>query len=100
MPAASGRPIRTVLALTVTAASLTSVSLPAHAWDGGAFVAGLIGGTAAGALAGAAIASAPPPPPVYYAPAYVPPPPPHCWWEPRQVWTGYAWVIQQVRVCN
>jgi hypothetical protein len=52
MPTPLGRPIRTFLASTVTAASLTAVSLPAHAGDGGAFAAGLIGGTAVGALAG------------------------------------------------
>ncbi len=110
MPAALGRPVRTFLALSVTVASLTGVSLPAHAGDGGAVAAGILGGTALGFLAGTAAASPPPPPPVYYAPAYAPsyapayapppPPPPRCWFEPQEVWTGYAYVIQRVRVCD
>lgn len=103
MPALLGRPIKTFLALSITAASLTSVSLPAQAGDGGAIAAGILGGTALGFLAGTAAASPPPPPPpVYYAPVYAapPPPPPRCWFEPQEVWTGYAYVIQRVRVCN
>ncbi len=100
MPALLGRPIRSFLTLSIAAAPLAAFSPAAYAGDGGAFAAGLIGGTAMGALAGAAIASAPPPPPppVYYAPAYAPPP--RCWWEPREVWTGYAYVVQRVRVCD
>jgi len=89
--------IRTFLALSVTTAPLTAVSLPARAGDGGAVAAGILGGTALGFLAGTAIAH--PPPPVYYAPAYAPPPP-RCWWEPQEVWNGYAYIIQQVHVCN
>lgn len=102
MPASLGRSIRTFLASGVTAASLMAVSLPAHAGDGGAVAAGILGGTALGFLAGTAAASPPPPPPVYYAPVYVAPPPPplRCWYEPQEVWTGYAYVIQRVRVCN
>ena len=100
MPVSLGRQIRNFLALSVTAATLTAVSLPAHAGDGGAVAAGILGGTALGVLAGAAIATAPPPPPpVYYAPVYAPPPP-RCWYEPQEVWTGYAYVIQRVRVCS
>jgi hypothetical protein len=87
----------------------------ARADDAGAVAAGMIGGLALGALAGSAIAGAappPPPPPVYYAPppyaapAYAPAyapvyaPPPRCWYEPQQIWNGYAYVIQRVRVCN
>src|ERR1700690_4505013 len=107
MPALLGRSIRTFLALSVTAVTLTAVPLPAQAGDGGAIAAGILGGTALGFLAGTAAAGAPPPPPppppVYYAPVYMeppPPPPPRCWYEPQQVWTGYAYVIQRVRVCN
>lgn len=104
MPALLGRPIKTLLVLSFTAASLTAFSLPAHAGDGGAIAAGILGGTALGFLAGTAAASPPPPPPpVYYAPVYAAPPPPpplHCWYEPQEVWTGYGYVIQQVRVCN
>jgi hypothetical protein len=64
MPASLGRPIRNFLALSVTAATLTAVSLPVHAGDGGgAVAAGILGGTALGVLAGAAIAAAPAPAP-------------------------------------
>ena len=83
------------------AASLAAISAPAQAQDGGAVAAGLLGGLAVGALAGAAIAgSAPPPPPGYgyYAPIYAPPPP-RCYFEPQQVWNGWAWVVRNVRVC-
>jgi hypothetical protein len=97
MLAPLGRIIRTFLALSVTTAPLTAISLPARAGDGGAVAAGILGGTALGFLAGTAIAH--PPPPVYYAPAYAPPPP-RCWWEPQEVWNGYAYIIQQVHVCN
>ena len=101
MPALLGRPIRTFLALSVTAATLTAVSPPGRAGDGGAVAAGILGGTALGFVARAAAASAPPPPPpVYYAPVYAAPPPPRCWYQPQEVWTGYAYVIQRVRVCG
>ena len=71
MPAYLGRPIKTLLTLSVTVVSLTAVSLPAHAGDGGAIAAGILGGTALGFLAGTAAASPPPPPPPgYYAPVY------------------------------
>ncbi len=93
--------IRIGLALSVGAASLAAISAPAQAQDGGAVAAGLLGGLAVGAIAGSAIAgSALPPPPGYgyYAPVYAPPPP-RCWFEPQQVWDGYAWVIRRVRVC-
>jgi len=87
MPAYLGRPIKTLLTLSVTVVSLTAVSLPAHAGDGGAIAAGILGGTALGFLAGTAAASPPPPPP-------------RCWYQPQEVWNGYAYVIQQVRYCN
>jgi hypothetical protein len=99
------RSIKNFLVLGVTMAALTAASYPARAGDGGAIAAGILGGTALGFIAGAAVAGAPPPPPpppVYYAPVYVapPPPPPRCWYQPQEVWTGYAYVIQRVRVCN
>src|ERR1019366_1931843 len=104
MPALLGRPIGTFLALSVVVTALTAVPPPARAGDGGAIAAGILGGTALGFLAGTAAAGPPPPPPppVYYAPVYAapPPPPPRCWYEPQEVWTGYAYVIQRVRVCN
>jgi hypothetical protein len=98
MPALLGRSIRIFLALSLAVAALTAASPPARAGDGGAIAAGILGGTALGFIAGTA-AARPPPPPVYYAPVYAPPPP-RCWYEPQEVWTGYAYVIQRVRVCN
>jgi hypothetical protein len=94
--------IRLSLALGVAATVMAAVCAPVQAQDGGAFAAGLLGGLAVGAIAGGAAAGAPPPPPPgygYYAPVYGAPPP-RCWIEPQQVWTGYAWVIQRVRVCD
>ncbi len=101
MSANLGKSIRIGLALSLAAASLAAVSVPAQAQDGGAFAAGLLGGLAVGAIAGSAAANAAPPPPPYgyYAPAYAPPPP-RCWWQPQQVWNGYAYVVERVRVCN
>jgi hypothetical protein len=80
---------------------LTTVCIPAQAEDAGAVAAGLLGGLAVGAIAGSAIAGAAAPPPYgyYYAPAYAPPPP-RCWFQPQEVWNGYAYVIEEVRVCQ
>ncbi len=92
--------VKTGLALGLTAATMTASVVPSQAQNGGAIAAGIIGGTALGVIAGSALAAPPPPPPpVYYAPAYAPPPP-RCWYEPQQVWNGYAYVVQRVRVCN
>lgn len=99
------------VALAVAGGIMISVAAPAQA--GGAFVAGVLGGTALGLVAGSAIAAAaapppPPPPPGYYAP-YAPAyaggpgpygPGPRCWYEPQQVWDGYAYVVRRVRVCD
>src|ERR1700689_3813397 len=67
--------------------------------------AGIIGGVAAGAIIGSAIANNPPPPP----PGYYPPPPPPpgyyppggyaqlapgCYWGKRRVWVeGYGYQV-------
>jgi len=64
---------KSALALGLAGSLMTAVTLPARAGDGGAIAAGIIGGTALGVLAGAAIANSPPPPP---PPGYYPPPPP------------------------
>lgn len=61
------------------AASLMTAAVPAQAGDGGAIAAGIIGGTALGVLAGAAIANSPPPPPPGY---YYAPPPPPAYYDP------------------
>lgn len=94
------------LALCLAVGISVITSVPSKAGDGGAVAAGVVGGLALGALAGAAAAHAAPPPPPppypYYAPAYAPPPPPRCWFEPRQVWDpyAYAYVVRRVRVCE
>jgi hypothetical protein len=105
-----GRISRIGLVAGLTAVTLWSVPAPATAGDGGAVAAAAIGGLALGALAGSAAAGAygpppgyyPPPAPAYYpaAPAYYPPPPPRCWWEPQEVWNGWAFVVRRVRVCE
>ena len=79
------------------AASATSVSSPAYARDGGAVAAGVIGGLAAGAIIGSAVA----PRPYYYGPApvYVEPEPAVCI-ERREVWSNryQAYIVRNVRV--
>ena len=77
----------------------------------GAVAAGVVGGLALGALAaGAARPYYYGPGPHYYGPgpAYVveddlPPPPrhrPRCWFEREEVWDGFGYVPQRVRVCR
>ena len=70
--------------------------------EGGRITAGVLGGLAAGAIIGGAMA-----PRYYYAPApvYVAPEPvypvPACYWtwgEPA--WDGYRWVRSRVQVCD
>jgi hypothetical protein len=79
--------------------------------------AGVIGGVAAGAIIGSAIANSPPPPayyppppPGYYPPpppGYYPPPPagyaelaPGCHWAQRRVWVdGVGYRVRTVQVC-
>ena len=83
----------------VLAAGALATPQPAEA-RGGALAAGVIGGLAAGALIGSAVAS-----PYYYgAPAYYGPAPvyygPHCWWERHRFWDGWGWRIERVRVCH
>jgi hypothetical protein len=72
---------------------------------GGEVAAGLLGGFAAGAIVGSAVA----PRPYYYDPVYVAPSPypppayvrPACYWTRGEpVWDGYAWVRPRVRVCD
>ena len=106
-----------------TAVGLASLAGPSTAnagCIGCAVGAGIIGGVAAGAIIGSAIANNPPPPPAYYPPppppGYYPPPPgaygpppgpgyaqlaPGCYWAKRQVWVegaGYRW--RTVQVCQ
>lgn len=81
------------------AAGTLATPQPAQA-RGGAVAAGIIGGLAAGALIGSAVAS-----PHYYGPGpYYGPAPvyygPHCWFERQRVWDGWGWRIQRIRVCD
>jgi hypothetical protein len=101
--------LKSGVALALATGLVAAATLPAQAGSGGAFAAGLIGGTALGVIAGSAAAAAaapppPPPPPGYYAPAYAggpyAPPPPRCWYEPQQVWDGYEYIVRRVRVCE
>jgi len=101
--------------VAATGIGLASLAAPstANAYCVGCAVgAGVIGGVAAGAIVGSAIANSPPPPPAYYPPpppppgAYAPPPayaalPPGCHWGHRRVWDpAYGvWRVQTVQVC-
>jgi hypothetical protein len=93
---------RACLSFSAAALCLVSAYSLASAGDGGAVAAGMLGGLAVGAIAGSAIASSARPPAYYAAPVYVAPapPPPRCWFAPQQVWDGYEYVVQSVRVCQ
>lgn len=93
--------------------AMVAAPAPANAGCYGCAVgAEIIGGVAAGAIIGSAIANNPPPPPPgYYPPppaAYYPPPPgpgyaqlaPGCYWGKRQVWVeGYGYQWRTVQIC-
>jgi hypothetical protein len=94
-------------------ASLAAPSTANAGCYGCAVGAGVIGGIAAGAIIGSAIANNPPPPPPgYYAPPPPPPPgyypaagyaqlAPGCYWGRRRVWVeGYGYQVQTVQVCR
>ncbi len=99
--------------VAVAGIGLASLAAPAPAnagCFGCAVGAGVIGGVAAGAIIGSAIANSPPPPPPGYYPPPPPPPPgygpgyaqlaPGCYWGKRQVWVegvGYRW--RTVQIC-
>jgi hypothetical protein len=89
---------------TCAMVAIATIGTPIHARaDGGQFAAGLLGGLAAGAIIGSAVAPRP-----YYAPApvYVAPPPlfyeaPPCYWTRGQpVWNGYTWIRPRVQICD
>jgi hypothetical protein len=93
---------------------LASLAVPSTAnagCFGCAVGAGILGGFAAGAIVGSAVANNPPPPPPgYYPPpppvAYPPPPAyaqlaPGCYWGRAKVWVegvGYRW--RTVPICR
>jgi hypothetical protein len=107
---------KSLVGLAAAAAlGLAAVAAPAPAnagCYGCAVGAGIIGGVAAGAIIGSAIANSPPPPPPGYypppAPVYYPGPgpgyaalAPGCYWAKRQVWIeGYGYRWRTVQVCQ
>jgi hypothetical protein len=96
---------RTFTALVAaTTIALAAVAAPGSAFArdrGGAVAAGILGGLAAGAIIGSAVAAPPPPPPprVYYAPepVYVEP---ACHVRRERYWDGYAWRSRRVEICD
>src|SRR5262249_22555922 len=92
--------MKNAIAGLVTALSIVVVAAANPAQAGSADVAaGLIGGFAAGAIVGTALA--PRPAPVYVAPAPVYVVQPQCYWtRGRPVWDGYRWVRPHVQVCD
>ena len=101
----------TIIALAAAGTLVAALPSSAQAHCSGCGVAaGVVGGLAAGAIVGSAIAGSRPvyvepapvyaaPPPVYYAepPAYVGP---VCHTERQQVWDGYAYRTRRVQVCD
>jgi hypothetical protein len=97
----------------IAAAAMVAAALPSSAQahcDGCGVAAGVVGGLAAGAIIGSAIANSQPryvePAPVSGAPppGYAEPPEyvegPVCHMERRQVWDGYGYRIQRMEVCD
>jgi len=96
--------------IALAAAGLVAAALPSSAQarcDGCGVAAGLVGGLAAGAIIGGAIANnhphhdelapvyvAPPPPRVYYEDG------PVCHVERQRFWDGYGWRHRRVEVCD
>jgi hypothetical protein len=101
----------TIIALAAAATLAAALPSSAQAYCNGCGVAaGVVGGLAAGAIVGSAIANSRP---VYVepAPVYAPPPPayaeppayvdgPVCHIERQQVWDGYAYRMRRVQVCD
>ena len=96
-------------AAAATLAAALPYSAQAHC-SGCGVAAGVVGGLAAGAIIGSAIANSGP---TYYAPApvYAPPPPAYiesevveggvCHVERRRVWVeGFGWRSRRVEVCD
>jgi hypothetical protein len=85
-------------------AGLIAASVPARASD--PFASGVIGGTTFGIMDASTFAAgppAPPPPPVsYYGRVYAGrgPAGTRCWIEPQQVWAGFGFLVEPVRVCE
>ncbi|MGA7164141.1 MAG: hypothetical protein WBX37_09350 [Pseudolabrys sp.] len=99
-----------IIALAAAGILAAALPSPVHAnCNGCGVAAGVVGGLAAGAIVGSAIANSRPvyvePAPVYVAPpsVYDEPPPydgPICHVERQQVWDGYAYRTRRVQVCD
>jgi NAD(P)H-hydrate repair Nnr-like enzyme with NAD(P)H-hydrate dehydratase domain len=91
--------MKNAIAGLVTAFSMSALAAatPARAGSGDV-AAGLIGGFAAGAIVGSALA--PRPAPVYFAPAPVYVEPACYWTRGRPMWDGYRWVRPRIQVCD
>ncbi|MCZ7658078.1 MAG: hypothetical protein M5U07_09560 [Xanthobacteraceae bacterium] len=90
-------------AVTIAGAAIATADDADARRRGGAVAAGIIGGIAAGAILGGAIANSPAygygPAPVYVAPGYGPGP--GCYYARQRVWDEYygVWRRQRVLVC-
>jgi len=100
--------MKTLATLAATALLAAAMTTSADARCRGCAVgAGVIGGLAAGAIIGSAIANsgptyyepAPPPPPYYRGPAYVVEEP-VCRIERHRYWDGYGYRTRRVEVCD
>jgi hypothetical protein len=90
----------------VLASAIGIAAMPARAGDS-IVAAGMIGATTLGIIAASTFAAGPPPPPSppvsYYPTDYGPVRGfygLHCGYEPQQIWNGYGYVVEPVRVCN
>jgi hypothetical protein len=75
--------------------AIGALALPTAAdarWHRGFWVGPVIGGLAAGALIGAALA----PPPYFYEPVYFGP---RCYIRRERIWDGWTWRVRQVEDC-
>jgi hypothetical protein len=96
----------TIIALAAAGTMAAALPSPAQAnCNGCGVAAGVVGGLAAGAIVGSAIANSRPvyvePGPVYVAPPLPPPyDGPICHTERQQVWDGYAYRTRRVQVCD